>query len=364
MSGPGLRGNVQQVQLGAAQIHRAHDRGGLAQPQLADDTAAGPQGGSPGVRQPGVGQIELVGNPRAAQVDPPVRAQPHGPQIGADRQRLGVQRGAARRVQFGVVEVQLPAEGRAVQPDLAVGDETDGPHIGADLGVVELEGRFRGGLRRAGIPVRGVRVRWHAEPRPVQEDGARDLRALEPHLPGDTAAAEPQHPLHPHGARGESGQHRVAQHQVAQPRPVQVRVLLEVAEPQPYGVVDRPVGEVQPSGDARPAQPQAGYLTVLDGSADQQRPQHLGAHGPLRSPGGPVRGVLVGALAEVDALAAWEGVPDPALRGRQVGGDHRSPAAASARATPGSLCPRNRGSGSNTTSSRALPAANTSRAPP
>lgn len=151
-----------------------------------------------------------------------------------------------------------------------------------------------------------------------------------------------------------------------------------MAEPQLHGLFDRPVHEIQLSGDARAGELQAGYLAVLGRSVDQQRPQHLGAHGPLGAPGGAGRGVVGGApagvggggggfLAEVDALAERKGLPDPAFRGRQTGGIDDRPhfrAAARARATPGSFGPRNCGSGLNTASSRAFPAANTSRVPP
>jgi hypothetical protein len=67
-----------------------------------------------------------------------------------------------------------------------------------------------------------------------------------------------------------------------------------MTEPQPHGLLDRPVHEVQLSGDARAGELQAGYLAVVRRSVDQQRPQHLGAHGPLGTPGGAARGVVGG----------------------------------------------------------------------
>ncbi|MER7914785.1 MULTISPECIES: hypothetical protein [unclassified Streptomyces] len=152
---------MQQVELGAAQIDRALDRRGLAQPQLADDRAADAQRVAAGVRQPGVRQVELARDAGAAQIHPAPRAQPHRVQIGADREHLGVQGGAAGGVEHRVVEAHLPADDGPVQLHHAVRDQLRRPYVRGHLGVVELEhGRLRG-------------LSWPAEPRPVGEEPPR-----------------------------------------------------------------------------------------------------------------------------------------------------------------------------------------------
>ncbi|MGW4157843.1 acyltransferase domain-containing protein, partial [Micromonospora chersina] len=89
--GEHLRCQVEVFDLGAAQIQPAPHPLALAQPHLADDTAARAQGGAARVGQTAVQQVEPARYAGAAQVDPAVRRQPAAEDVGADLQRLGVE---------------------------------------------------------------------------------------------------------------------------------------------------------------------------------------------------------------------------------------------------------------------------------
>lgn len=157
--------------------------------------------------------------------------------------------------------------------------------------------------------------------------------ALEPYRARDTAAGDPHDPVGAQRPRRQPRQHRVAEDQGADPRPVQIGRLLEVAGAQPDGAGDGAVLQVEPPGDARARHLQARRTALRHRPGQQQLPQELGPQRALGPPVGAPPGIVVVALPEVDPLAEREGMPDPALGGREVGEVH---ALSPSRAGPGS----------------------------
>lgn len=232
---------------------------------------------------------------RPAQADPAVHLGLAQQEVALHDEHFGVDGGVPGVREARRVEVDRPGDARAAEAYLTVCAQSGRPEIVAHGRLVELEHRLLG--------VRSDDLRaLH-----VQAPG--DLRPGQPHHSVEPAPCHPQHAVHPHRVGGETRQHRLAEVEFAQPGGVEAGHLVEGAVPQPDRVVDRRVLQIEPAGDPGARQTQRRYLPCFLRPVEQQRPQHLGAHGLFGPPAAAEGHVLVVRPAEVHGLAQREGPP-------------------------------------------------------
>jgi hypothetical protein len=121
--------------------------------------------------------------------------------------------------------------------------------------------------------------------RVAQVEDAGDVRAVQQHAPGDPRVLEPQVTVDAGAGGDQAGEPAAGQMYAAQPGPVQVRDLREIAAGEGERGDDLRVPEVE-----RPVDPGSGDARRRDvpglarAGAEQQRGDHLGADGAFRPP--------------------------------------------------------------------------------
>lgn len=259
---------------------------------------------SPGLERWAYEKSKPARDPGAPHTDPAEGVHPAQTEVALHDEGLRVEDDVARVAEPGVVEVGGPGDRGAVEAHLPVHPQPRRPQVVAHAHVVELE--------------RGLVGADRGDLGAVHEQRPGDLRPAEPHRPEHPAVRQPQDGLHPHRGGGESGQHGVAEVQLAQPAAVQQRHVVEEAPAEPYGVVDRPVLEAEHAGDPGSRQLEGGYLALLLRPVEHQRAQHPCPHGPFGAPVGAFRRVLVLGRTEVHGLAPGEGTPHPQFGRRHI----------------------------------------------
>ncbi|GAA4638960.1 hypothetical protein GCM10023196_098690 [Actinoallomurus vinaceus] len=104
------------------------------------------------------------------------------------------------------------------------------------------------------------------------------------------AIGEVQSTLHLDLRGDQIGKDRLGEIELAGPRGVQVRCVLEIAGPQPDGMRDDRIPQVQRTGDAGADDPQRRYLASPGPLAEKQRTKNPGTNGPFGPQDAPSTG--------------------------------------------------------------------------